>query len=45
MPDTQSQGKINHLRFLGAEVHPVPAVAFDNPMNYNHQAKRHAESL
>lgn len=30
---------------LGAEVHPVPAVAFDNPENYNHQAKRHAESL
>ncbi|KAF5093468.1 hypothetical protein D0Z03_002402 [Geotrichum reessii] len=45
MPNTQSQGKIDHLRFLGAEVHPVPAVAFDNPMNYNHQAKRHAESL
>lgn len=45
MPNTQSQGKINHLRFLGAEVHPVPAVAFDNPDNYNHQAKRHAERL
>jgi cysteine synthase A len=30
---------------LGAEVYPVPAVAFDNPENYNHQAKRHAESL
>ncbi|CAO3675997.1 unnamed protein product [Rhizopus stolonifer] len=30
---------------LGAEVYPVPAVAFDNPQNYNHQAKRHAESL
>jgi cysteine synthase A len=27
---------------LGAEVYPVPAVAFDNPQNYNHQAKRHA---
>ncbi|KAK4040890.1 cysteine synthase [Parachaetomium inaequale] len=45
MPDTQSQGKIDLLRLLGAEVHPVPAVAFDNPQNYNHQAKRHAESL
>ncbi|KAL5612968.1 hypothetical protein BROUX41_003954 [Berkeleyomyces rouxiae] len=45
MPDTQSQGKIDLLRLLGAEVYPVPAVAFDNPMNYNHQAKRHAESL
>ncbi|CAK7203445.1 Cysteine synthase 1 [Sporothrix eucalyptigena] len=45
MPDTQSQGKIDLLRLLGAEVHPVPAVAFDNPMNYNHQAARHAASL
>lgn len=45
MPDTQSQGKIDHLRFLGAEVHPVPAVAFTDPNNYNHQARRHAESL
>jgi cysteine synthase A len=45
MPNTQSQGKIDLLRLLGAEVYPVPAVAFDNPQNYNHQAKRHAESL
>ncbi|KAF4121269.1 cysteine synthase [Geosmithia morbida] len=45
MPNTQSQGKIDLLRLLGAEVHPVPAVAFDNPDNYNHQARRHAERL
>ncbi|CAK3937345.1 cysteine synthase [Lecanosticta acicola] len=45
MPNTQSQGKVDLLRLLGAEVYPVPAVAFDNPMNYNHQAKRHAEGL
>jgi cysteine synthase A len=45
MPNTQSQGKIDLLRLLGAEVYPVPAVAFDNPQNYNHQAKRHAESV
>lgn len=45
MPNTQSQEKIDLLRMLGAEVHPVPAVAFDNPDNYNHQAKRHAERL
>lgn len=45
MPNTQSQTKIETLRLLGAEVHPVPAVAFDNPENYNHQAKRHAERL
>lgn len=45
MPNTQSQGKVELLRLLGAEVYPVPAVPFDNPENYNHQAKRHAESL
>lgn len=45
MPNTQSQGKIDILRLLGAEVHPVPAVPYADPNNYNHQAKRHAESL
>ena len=45
MPNTQSQGKVDLLRLLGAEVYPVPAVAFDNPENYNHQAKRHAERM
>lgn len=45
MPNTQAQGKIDLLRLLGAEVYPVPAVAFENPENYNHQAKRHAEGL
>ncbi|KAK9451533.1 tryptophan synthase beta subunit-like PLP-dependent enzyme [Limtongia smithiae] len=45
MPNTQAQGKIDLLRLLGAEVYPVPAVAFDNPENYNHQARRHAERL
>lgn len=45
MPNTQSQGKIDLLRLLGAEVYPVPAVPFENPENYNHQAKRHADSL
>lgn len=24
---------------------PVPAVPFDDPMNYNHQARRYAETL
>jgi cysteine synthase A len=43
MPNTQSQEKIDLLRMLGAEVYPVPAVAFENPENYNHQARRHAE--
>lgn len=41
----QSQEKIDLLRMLGADVRPVPAVAYDNPQNYNHQAKRYAESL
>lgn len=45
MPNTQSQGKIDLLRLLGAEVYPVPAVPYENPDNYNHQAKRHAEGL
>lgn len=45
MPNTQSQGKIDHLKLLGAEVHPVPAVPLTDPNNYNHQAKRHAETL
>ncbi|GAA94375.1 uncharacterized protein L969DRAFT_96485 [Mixia osmundae IAM 14324] len=45
MPNTQSQEKIDLLRMLGAEVYPVPAVAYDNPENFNHQAKRYAEKL
>lgn len=28
---------------LGADVRPVPAVPFDDPMNYNHQAARFAQ--
>jgi cysteine synthase A len=45
MPDTQSREKIDLLRILGADVRPVPAVPFEDPRNYNHQAKRFAESL
>ncbi|KAK3109938.1 Cysteine synthase 1 [Teratosphaeriaceae sp. CCFEE 6253] len=44
MPNTQSQGKIDLLRLLGAEVYPVPAVAYENLENYNHQALRYAEA-
>jgi len=33
------------VRILGADVRPVPAVAFANPENYNHQAARLAESM
>lgn len=28
---------------LGAEVYPVPAVAYENPKNYNHQARDYAQ--
>ena len=45
MPNTQSQGKVDLLRLLGAEVYPVPAVAWENSENYNWQAKRHAERV
>lgn len=41
----QSQEKIDLLRMLGAEVHPVPAVAYENPANYNHQAREFAADL
>jgi len=44
MPDTQSQEKIDLLRMLGADVRPVPAVAYDNPQNYNHQARDFARA-
>lgn len=45
MPNTQSQGKVDLLRLLGAEVYPVPAVPYEDSMNYNHQAMRHAEEM
>ena len=37
--------KIDTLKSLGADVRPVPAVPFDNPNNYNHQAKRFADEI
>jgi len=45
MPDNQSKEKVDLLRVLGAEVKTVPVVPWTNPENYNHQAKRYAESL
>ena len=45
MPNTQSQGKVDLLRLLGAEVYPVPAVPWENSQNYNWQAKRHADRV
>lgn len=35
---------MNLLKALGADVKTVPAVAFTDPQNYNHQARRHAET-
>ncbi|KAG7876919.1 hypothetical protein KL905_005208 [Ogataea polymorpha] len=45
MPNTQAPSKIQTLKLLGCEVYPVPVVPFDNPENFNHQARRHAERL
>ena len=41
----QSQAKVDLIRMLGAEVHAVPAVPYDNPKNYNHLARDYAESI
>lgn len=45
MPNTQAPSKITTLKLLGCEVYPVPVKPYDDPLNFNHQAKRHAESL
>ena len=39
------QEKIDLLKTLGAEVRAVPVVAWTDDSNYNHQARRFAESL
>lgn len=43
LPNNQSQEKIDALTTLGAEVHQVPVVPWDDENNYNHQARRFAE--
>jgi cysteine synthase len=45
IPETQSQEKKDMLRLCGAEVMEVPAVPYSNPNNYQHIARRIAESL
>jgi len=45
MPNNQSQEKIDLLKTLGADVRPVPPKPWDDPDNYNHQAKRFADSI
>ena len=43
VPDDQSREKIELLRAYGSDVRVVPAVAFANPENYYHVARRIAE--
>ena len=45
IPDTQSQEKKDMLRLCGAELIEVPAVAYANPNNYQHIARRMADDL
>ncbi len=45
MPDNQSPQKIEILQTLGAEVRVVPTVPYTDPMNYQKQAERYAQSL
>jgi len=45
MPDNQSKEKVDILHALGAEVRVVPTVPYKDPMNYQKQAGRYAESL
>jgi cysteine synthase len=45
VPDDQSREKIELLRAYGSDVRVVPAVAFTNPENYYHVARRIAQEL
>ena len=45
IPETQTPEKLDTLRIMGAELHPVPAVPFKNPDNYVHVAERMAREL
>jgi cysteine synthase len=45
MPDNQSREKVELLTTLGAEVRQVPTVPYADPMNYQKQAGRFAETL
>jgi len=42
IPETQTREKVDLLRTLGAEVHPVPAVPYRDPNNFQKRAGRHA---
>lgn len=45
VPETQSQEKLDTLRFMGAELKLVPAKPYRDPGNFQHVAKRLAEEL
>lgn len=45
IPDTQSQEKKDMLRLAGAELFEVPALPYKDPNNYQHVARRLAETL
>jgi cysteine synthase A len=45
IPKTQSQEKKDMLRLCGAELVEVPAIAFNNPNNYQHVGRRLADDL
>ena len=45
IPETQSQEKKDMLRLAGAELIQVPAKPFKDPNNYQHVARRLAETL
>lgn len=45
VPGDQSREKIELLRAYGSDVRVVPAVAFTNPENYYHVARRMAEEI
>jgi cysteine synthase len=45
IPETQSREKKDMLRLCGAELIEVPAVAYSNPNNYQHVARRLADEM
>jgi cysteine synthase A len=45
IPETQTQEKINALKYIGAELHLVPAKPYKDPDNYVKFSKRLAEEL
>lgn len=45
MPNTQSSAKVNLLKFLGAEVYPVPVAPITDALNFNNRARDHAARL